>query len=166
MRAARASPVLDALDRWVAQHRDQVDPRGRIRAAITYYDNQRQALRQFLEDGRLPIHNNASERALRNLVLGRSNWIYFGNETGLKWYTVFRSLMASCPLHGLNPQLYLEQVLRLAPHWPVTRILELSPKYWRRTLELLNERQRAILGRPWELESQLVPMAMSTDAAA
>jgi len=74
--------------------------------------------------------------------------------------------MASCPLHGLNPQLYLEQVLRLAPHWPVTRILELSPKYWRRTLELLNERQRAILGRPWELESQLVPMAMSTDAAA
>ena len=55
-----------------------------------------------------------------------------------------------------KPQLYLEQVLRLAPHWPTTRMLELSPKYWARTLERLDARQRAIVAGPWELESRLV----------
>lgn len=155
-RQARAGPVVKALDDWVDKHRDQVEQPGRMRAAITYYDNQRDALQQFLRDGRLAIHNNESERQLRNLVLGRSAWMYFANETGLKWYTVFRSLIASCLLHGLNPQLYLEQVLRLAPHWPVTRMLELSPLHWKHTLASLDERQKAILTPVWELDSQLV----------
>ena len=152
VRKARAGPILDALDRWVARHRDDVDPRGRLRAAITYYDNQRQALRHFLRDGKVAIHNNASERELRNLVLGRDAWKYFANRTGVRWYCVFRSLIASCALHDLNPQTYLEQVLRLAPHWPVTRMLQLAPKYWRRTLELLDDTQRRIVTAPWDLE--------------
>lgn len=152
IRRARAGPILEALDRWVARHRDDVDPRGRLRAAITYYDNQRQALRHFLSDGRVAIHNNASERELRNLVLGRGAWKYFANRTGVRWYCVFRSLIASCALHDLNPQTYLEQVLRLAPHWPVTRMLELSPKHWRRTLELLDDSQRRIVTAPWDLD--------------
>lgn len=91
-------------------------PRGPLRAAITYYDNQRDALRRLLEDGRLRLDNNISEGQLRRLVLGRVNWNYFANETGLNWYVVFRSLIASCHMHQLNPQEYLEQVLRLAPH--------------------------------------------------
>jgi len=99
------------------------------------------------------------------LVLGRSNWLYFANETGLKWYTVFRSLIASCALHGLNPQLYLEQVLRLAPYRPVSRMLELSPKCWSRTLQRLDGAHRAIVAGPWELSSQLVS-ATSANAAA
>jgi hypothetical protein len=82
-------------------------------------------------------------------VLGRHNWKWFANETGLKWYATFRSLIASCMLHGINAQDYLEQVLRLAPHWPVTRVLELSPKYWTRTLAALDESQRAIVTPPW-----------------
>ena len=70
-----------------------------------------------------------SQRAqLRRLELGRANWTYFANVTGMDWYVVFRSLIASCHLHGLNPQTYLEQVLRLAPHWPQTRVLERGPR--------------------------------------
>jgi len=155
-RGARAGPIVEALDRWVEHHRGEVDPRGRIHAALTYYNNQRLALRQFLVDGRLSIHNNVSERALRNLVLGRLNWLYFQNETGLEWYTVFRSLIASCALHDLNPQRYLEQVLRLAPHWPVTRMLDLAPKFWAGTIERLDDGQRAIIAQPWALDDQLV----------
>ena len=67
---------------------------------------------------------------------------------------------------ALQAQTYLEQVLRLAPHWPVTRMLELSPKYWARTLERLGDRQRAILARPWDLESQRVRAASKVGAAA
>jgi hypothetical protein len=155
-RAARAGPILELLDRWIDAHRDVVDPRGPLDAAITYYDNQRTALRRFLDDGRLPLDNSVSERGLRNLVLGRANWLYFANETGLQWYCVFRSLIASCPLHQLNPQTYLEQVLRLAPHWPVHRMLELAPKYWSRTLSQLDEHPRATLVQPWNLESRVV----------
>jgi transposase len=165
-RAARAGPILDAMDRWVEQHRDAADPGGRIRAAVTYYDNQREALRAFLKDPRLPIHNNFSEQQLRNLVLGRANWMYFANEAGLSWYCVFRSLIASCGLHGLNPQLYLEEVLRLAPHWPTSRMLELAPKYWARTRDQLDARQRAIIAGPWELESQLVTPSRTSVVAA
>jgi transposase len=155
-RTARAGPLLEAIDEWVAKHRDTVDPSGRIRAAITYYDNQREALREFLNDPRLLIHNTISEQPLRNLALGRANWMYFANEAGLRWYTVFRSLIASCALHDINSQMYLEQVLRLAPHWPASRLLELSPKYWRQTCARLTEAQRAILTSPWDLESRLV----------
>ncbi len=84
-------------------------------------------------------------------------------ETGLQWYCVFRSLIASCALHQLNPQTYLEQVLRLAPHWPVHRMLELAPKYWMRTLSRLDEHHRAILVQPWNLDSRVV--SASEDAA-
>ncbi len=79
-RAARAGPILELLDRWIETHRGVVDPRGSLDAAITYYDNQREALRRFLEDGRLPLDNSVSERGLRNLVLGRANWLYFAND--------------------------------------------------------------------------------------
>lgn len=164
-RKARAGPILKTLDLWVDKHRGDADPRGRLEAAITYYTNQRNALHQFLVDGRLSIHNNRSEQALRNLVLGRMNWLYFQNEKGLTWYTVFRSLIASCTLHNLNPQHYLEQVLRLAPHWPIHRIIELAPKYWQRTVERLDERQRAILMSPWEMESQVVTGEAADSAA-
>jgi len=166
VRAQQARPVLAMFDRWIEAHRGRADPRGPLHTAIGYYDNQREALHRFLDDGRLRVDNNISEGALRNLVLGRHNWQWFANETGLAWYTTFRSLIASCPLHGLNPQDYLEQVLRLAPHWPVTRMLDLSPKYWTRTLAQLSAAQRKILVRPWEIHGDAAPTTSPKAAAA
>lgn len=153
-RARRARPLLALLDAWVARHRDGVDARGPIAQAIGYYSNQRTALHRFLEDGRLRLDNNLSEQALRHLVVGRANWTFFANETGLEWYARFRTLIASCALHDLNAQTYLEEVLRLAPHWSATRMLELSPKYWARTRAQLTSEQQRILIRPWELTSR------------
>lgn len=150
-RAKATLPVLQLFGRWIDVHRDRVDPGGRLDKAIGYYDNQREALHRFLMDGRLRLDNNISEAELRNVVLGVNNWTFFANETGLKWYTTFRSLIASCRLHGLNPQDYLEQLLRLGPHWPVTRMLDLSPKYWNTTIAGLDARHRALLARPWEI---------------
>jgi len=149
-RAARSQPVLDVFDEWVERNRDQVDPRGPIDKAIGYYGNQREALHRFLEDGRLRLDNSLSEQQLRNLALGRHNWMYFANETGVKWYTTFRSLIASCRLHDINPHPYLEEVLRLAPHWRVSRVLELAPKYWKSTRQRLDERHRQIIVPPWQ----------------
>ena len=166
LRRKRSAPLLDLFDRWVERERPHVDPRTPISAAFGYYTNQRVALRRSLDDGRLPIHNNHSEAALRKLVLGRANWMWFENENGLKWYCVFRSLIASCALHDLNPDLYLEGLLRLAPHWPTNRVLELSPKYWKRTLNTLDERSRRIITPPWEIAHPLAPIARRMTGAA
>lgn len=150
LRAERAGPILALLDQWIELNRDRVDPRSPLEAAVTYYTNQRDALRRFLEDGRIRLDNNESEGALRKLVVGLSNWVFFANETGIRWYTTFRSLIASCMLHRLNPEIYLEQLLRIVPHWPKHRVLELAPKYWARTVANLDPKWRAILERPWE----------------
>jgi hypothetical protein len=149
-RRERAEPVLHMLDKWVWLNCERVDPRGRLDSAIGYYINQRDALRRFLEDGRLRLDNNLSEQQLRHVKVGEHNWMFFANETGIKWYSTFRSLIASCALHGLNCQLYLEQMLRLVPHWPRNRVLELAPKYWTRTVDNLDSHHQQIIGRPWE----------------
>jgi hypothetical protein len=149
-RAERARPLLELFDRWADRYRATADPRGPLSKAIGYYDNQREALRRFLDDGRLSIDNGVSERALRNVVLGLANWTFFANETGLRWYTTFRSLIASAILHRLNCELYMEEMLRLVPHWPRPRVLELSPKYWAETRRKLDARHRAIITPPWE----------------
>lgn len=83
----------------------------------------------------------------------------------LRWYCVYRSLIASCALHDLNPQTYLEEVLRLAPHWPITRMLALSPKYWARTREGLDARHRAIIAPPWSLPSHPQLPTLDRDVA-
>lgn len=170
LRAERASPILKLFDDWVDLHRGRVDPRGPLDGAIGYYDNQRDALHRFLADGRIRLDNNLSEQALRNLVVGLSNWVFFANETGIRWYTTFRSLIASCMLHRLNPELYLEQLLRIAPHWPRHRVLELAPKYWVATVGKLDPTWRAILERPWEpgvvVSAELAPERRVVDVAA
>lgn len=148
-RARQARPILDLFDRWIERIRPKADDKSPLAAALTYYDNQRDGLRAFLADGRLRLDNNICEQQLRNLVLGRHNWNYFENEAGLNWYCVFRSLIASCALHGLEPQDYLDEILRLAPHWPANRMLALSPKHWAATREGLSAEQRAIVEPAW-----------------
>ena len=118
-------------------------------------------MHRFLDDGRISIHNNLAEQQLRNLGLGRHNWTFFANENGLRWYTNFRSLIASCYLHQLNPREYLEEILRLAPHWPVHRMLQLAPKFWLETRKQLDDHQRRIILPPWEISN----VTESTDAS-
>jgi len=163
-RARRARPILEIFDAWIARTRPRATPRTPLAAALTYYDNQRDGLRRFLEDGRLRIDNNLSEQQLRNLVLGRRNWTFFENPNGLRWYTVFRSLIASCALHGIEPQEYLEEILRLAPHWSTTRMLELSPKYWVATRAALTAHELEIIRRPWEASKAVVPEVVEAAA--
>src|SRR5207302_1492435 len=92
-RANAARPVLALFDDWIERNRNLVDPRGRLDKAMGYYANQRIALRRFLDDGRLRLDNSISEQQLRRRVLGRLNWNFFVNREGLRWYTVFRSLI-------------------------------------------------------------------------
>lgn len=148
-REIHATPIVEALDTWAKDVSPKVEPGGRLQAALTYYTNQREALGRFLTDGRLEADNNGSERELRALVTGLKNWQHFETKAGLEWFATFRSLISSCKLHGLNPYDYLEQMLRLARHWPKDDMLLLSPKYWSATVAKLSDHDRNIIEPPW-----------------
>jgi len=102
-------------------------------AAIRYARNQRKGLQRYLSDGRLPIDNNVSERALRRQAVGRKNWLFVGSDDGARANTVFTSLIASAHRNGLEPWRYLRDLLCLLPTWPAHRVLDLAPAYWAET---------------------------------
>ncbi len=135
VRAKRAGPVLDLFFEWADGEDLQVLPESPIGKAITYARNQRAALSRFLEDGRLRLTNNFSERELRREAVGRNNWIFLGSDEGGEWNAHFVSLIASCRHHGIEPWAYLRDLLILIPEWPQTRVLELAPKSWKQTLQ-------------------------------
>jgi transposase len=142
VRAAKARPIVDKFFEWCDAEAPNVLDETPIQAAITYARNQRVALRRFLDDGRLPAHNNISELNLRRQVLGRRNWLFVGNDDGAKTNTVFVSLLASARLHGIDPVAYIRDLLCLIRGWPPERLLELAPAYWKKTLEQPETQQK------------------------
>lgn len=104
--------------------------RGLLRSALVYATNQEEALSRFLEDGRLKMDNNASERALRRIAIGRKNWLFVGSDDHAVSTANLLSMIATAKLHDLDPEDYLRDIFRVLPHWPEDRYLELAPKYW------------------------------------
>lgn len=141
-RAARAGPILQSLMAWADGQSLDVLPESPIGKAVTYARNQRVALARFLDDGRLRLDNNRSERELRREAIGRKNWLFVGSDDGAKWNATFVSLIASCQQHKLEPWAYLRDLFCLLPDWPAAHILELAPKHWRQTCEKPSTQQR------------------------
>jgi len=100
VRALKSKPIVDDFFEWCKAEEDLVLDESPIAKAIGYALNQQLALRRFLDDGRLPLHNNISELNLRREVVGRRNWLFVGSEDGAKANTVFVSLIASCRMLG------------------------------------------------------------------
>lgn len=133
-RQLEAAPLVEAFFRYCDDEALKVLDETPISKAIGYARNQRGALSRFLTDGRLPIHNNHSENALRREALGRTNWLFLGSDEGGAVNATFVSLLASCQLHGIEPLGYLRDLLCLIPGWPSRRVLELAPANWTRTV--------------------------------
>lgn len=117
-----------------AQHQ-----RGLLRSALGYAKNHEDALKRFLEDGRLKLDNNASERALRKVAVGRKNWLFVGSDDHAESTANLLSMIASARLHDLDPEDYLRDLFRVLPFWPKDRYLELAPKYWLATRARLDQ---------------------------
>ena len=95
-------------------------------AAVRYALNQWKALNVYLEDGELEIDNGATERANRDIAVGRGNWTFFGSDTGGRTAAILRTFVASCKRNGVEPFAWFRDVLsRLSAH-PINRIAELS----------------------------------------
>lgn len=135
-------PRLEAFFAWAAGVNERVrGVRGPVATAFGYALRHREALSRFLDDGRLRLENNAAERALRTIAVGRKAWLFFGSEVHAQAAANLFSLIASCKLHGLEAEDYLADVIRVMPYWPRARYLELAPKYWSRTRDRLEARE-------------------------
>ncbi|MGK2855753.1 MAG: IS66 family transposase [Thermoanaerobaculia bacterium] len=127
-------PMLDDFFAWADGVFERVrSVRGPVATAFGYAIRQRDALRRFLDDGRLRLENNASERALRSIASGRKAWMFCGSDDHAGAAANLFSLIASCKLHGIDAETYLAEIIRIVPYWPRDRYLELAPKYWVRT---------------------------------
>ena len=127
-------PLVDDFFAWVdAQYARVKATRGLVATAFGYATRQQGALRRFLDDGRLPMTNNHSERALRGIAVGRKNWLFIGSDDHASAAANLFSLIASCELHRLDPEVYLAELIHVLPYWPRDRYLELAPKHWAAT---------------------------------
>lgn len=127
VRQARSAPIVTALHAWLKEQLATVSKKSVIADAIGYALNQWQALTRFLDDGRIEVDNNAAERALRAIGVGRKNFLFLGSDAGGERAATMYSLLGSAKLNGLNPEAYLTHVFeRIADH-PVNRIDELLP---------------------------------------
>jgi len=125
---------IEAFLAWDKQEYERVrDQRGMLRSALGYSVRQRDALLRVLEDGRLFLDNNRAERELRRVAVGRKAWLFVGSDDHGVAAGNILSLIASCKLHGLDPETYLRDVVRVLAQWPRERYLELAPKYWAAT---------------------------------
>jgi transposase len=127
VRQAEAKPLLDGTHAWFTASLRRVSGRSDIAGAIRYALSRWTALTRYVDDGTLAIDNNAVERAIRPLVLGRKNWLFAGSDAGGQRAAAIYSLIETAKLNGRDPEAYLHAVLeRIADH-PVNRVTEFLP---------------------------------------
>jgi transposase len=127
IRQARAGPLLEALREWLRHTLGRVSKKSDLAKAIGYVLTRWSAFTRYRDDGRIEIDNNAAERALRVVALGRKNYLFCGSDAGGERAAAMYSLIGTAKLNGLDPEAYLRYVIeRIADH-PVNRVDELLP---------------------------------------
>jgi transposase len=129
-RRRRSRPVADALHQWIRQQRQKIPDGSATARAIDYSLNRWVALTRFLDDGELPIDNNWVENRIRPIALGRQNWLFAGSLRAGKRAAAIMSLIHSAKLNGLDPYVYMRDVLERLPTQPHSRIEQLLPHRW------------------------------------
>ncbi len=127
LRQSSARPVINDLAAFLDTSLATISGRSELAKAIRYARSRWTALTRYLDDGTLEISNNAAERAIRPLVLGRKNYLFAGSDAGGERAAAVYTLIETAKLNGLDPEAYLREVLgRIADH-PINRIAELLP---------------------------------------
>lgn len=139
LRDAHLRPHVDAFFAWARHEYALVrEQRGYLRRALGYAVRHEAALKRFLDDGRLLLDNNRSELALRKIAVGRKAWLFVGSDEHAQSTGHVFTLVATARLHKLDPEAYLRDLIRVLPHWPADRYLELAPQFWLGTRARLN----------------------------
>lgn len=128
-RQARSAPILAAFKPWLIARRDELSRKSDLAKAIGYALSRWTELTRFTDDGRIAIDNNAAERAIRPLALGRKNYLFAGSDAGGERAAAVYALVETAKLNGVDPEQYLRDVLAKIADHPINRIGDLLP--WR-----------------------------------
>jgi len=141
VRNERSRPLLESLKQWLEEILGSLSKKSDTAMAVRYALGRWEALMRYCDDGRVEIDNNAAERSLRAVALGRKNYLFAGSDRGGESAAVLYSLIGTAKLNGIDPEGYLRNVLsRIAEH-PINRIEELLP--WNVAAELSQHSSRA-----------------------
>jgi len=127
VRNQQARPLLESLGQWFETKLLKLSRKSDTTAAIRYALGLWEALTRYCDDGHLEIDNNAAERALRAVALGRKNYLFAGSDTGGERAAAIYSLIGTAKLNDRDPEAYLRRVLSRIANHPVNRIGELLP---------------------------------------
>jgi len=131
LRQTKSREAMAQWKLWLEEQQARQLPKSPLGEAIRYALNQWQALTQFLDDVRVPVDNNASERALRVVALGRKNFLFVGHAEAGERLSGLYTLISSCTVNQVDPMAYLQDVLMRVDTHPASRIDELLPHRWK-----------------------------------
>jgi transposase len=127
VRRSRSRPLLEAMHTWLKATLSKLSRKSELAKAITYALERWTALMVFVDDGRVEMDNNAAERALRTVAIGRKNYLFAGSDAGGERAAAVYSLLGSAKLNGIDPEAYMTEVLRRIADHSINRIGELLP---------------------------------------
>ena len=131
VRREHSAPLVADLHAWMREHRAGLSGKNDVAKAMDYMLKRWAAFARFLEDGRICLTNNAAERALRGIALGRKSWLFAGSDRGGQRAAVMYSLIVTAKMNDIDPQAWLADVLaRIADH-PASKLDQLLPWNWR-----------------------------------
>ncbi len=135
VRQDRSKPLLQALETWLREERRKLSSKSPVAKAIDYSLKRWPAFARFLDDGRICLSNNAAERAVRGIAIGRRNWTFCGSDSGGRRAAAIYTLIETAKLNDVDARVWLADVLaRIADH-PAKRLNELLPWHWKAVRE-------------------------------
>ena len=131
VRQELSAPLVVGLETWMREQRAKLSRGNDVAKAMDYMLKRWTAFTRFLDDGRICLSNNAAERGVRGIALGRKSWLFCGSDRGGNRAAVMYSLIVSAKMNDIDPQAWLADVLALIAEHPVQRLDELLPWNWR-----------------------------------
>jgi hypothetical protein len=132
LRAKEIAPLVQNIEAWMRAERAKLSRHTEVAKAMDYMLKRWLAFTRFLDDGRICVSNNAAERALRGIALGRKAWLFAGSERGGERAAIMYTLIQTAKLNDVDPQVWLADVLRRINDQPVSKLDELLPWNWRK----------------------------------
>lgn len=132
-RSQHCKPIADAFFEWCQQQANRAEllPASLFSKAINYARNHEPQLKVFLSDPNVPMDTGAVERGLRVIPMGKKNWLFNWTEVGAEHTGIIQSLIVTCKMHDINPNVYLTDVLQRVSMHPASKVDELIPRNWK-----------------------------------
>ena len=131
VRRERSAPLVAELEAWMRTERAGLSRHAAVARAMDYMLKRWDGFTRFLDDGRICLTNNAAERALRGICLGRKSWLFAGSDRGGERAAAMYTLIGTAKLNDVDPQAWLADVLARIAGTPQTRLHELLPWHWK-----------------------------------